>query len=381
MAWNEPGSNNRDPWSQGSGGKRGDGPPPNFKDLLKKLRFGWRGKGPSGSLLALAGVALLLAWLMAGFYQVDEQEQAVVMRFGAYVGTVGPGAHWHWPPPLEHKKTVNVTNPRQFPVQGEMLTKDMNLVDVSMTIQFRISSVEDYLFGVHLPEETLGRAARSALLEVVARYPIDEVLGVTAGGGAQAAIAAEAKSRLQQIIDSYHCGLLVTDTALKVDPPEAVRADFYEVFKAGEEQKSKRADAQAYAADRLPRARAESAREVAEATAYRDEAIAHAKGDAARFDALLAEYRKSPQVTRKRLYLETMSQIYAGIGKVLLDAGHGNPSVNVPVEQLLNAAGTLPKSTERPSGGGDSAAAPAARGSGAPGSADDSARSRDRESH
>jgi membrane protease subunit HflK len=376
MAWNEPGSNNRDPWNQGSGGKRSDGPRPDLKDLLRKLRSGWGGKGPSAPIMALVGVALALAWLLSGFYQVDEQEQAVVMRFGAYVGTVGPGAHWHWPPPIEHKKTINVTNPRQFSVQGEMMTKDLNLVDVSMTIQFRITSAQDNLFGVHEPGDALSRAAQSALLDVVAGYSIDDVLGT-----AQAAIAAQAKVRMQQIVDAYHCGVLVTDTSLKVDPPEAVRPAFYEVFKAGAEQKGQRDDAQAYAADRLPRARAEADREVADATAYRDETIAHAKGDAARFDAVLEQYRKSPQVTRKRLYLETMSDIYAGAGKVLLDNGHGNASVNLPIEQLLGATGTAPKAGEHPSAAGDVAAPAPPRGSGPAGEPDDSARSRDRESH
>lgn len=380
MAWNEPGNNNRDPWNQGSGGKRGD-LPPNLNELIRRLRARFGGKGPNGSMILLLAVGLLLVWLLSGFYQVDEQEQAVVLRFGAYVGTVGPGLHWHLPPPLEHKKNINVTNPRQTSVQAELLTKDLNLVDVALTVQFRVSSVQDNLFSVHQPDDALRQAAASALQEVVAGYAVDDVIRV----GAQAVIAENTKQRLQQLVDGYHCGLLVTDASLKVNPPEAVTAAFADAYKADDEQKSRRNDAQAYAADRLPKARAEAARKVGEATAYREQAIARAEGDAARFTALLQEYRKSPQVTRKRLYLETMSEIYAGAGKVLLQTGSGT-NLNLPLEQLLGGAAAPANAPAEPRSGGDGAA-PAAppRSSAVPGAgsgnSDDSSRSRDRESH
>ncbi|MDR3417843.1 MAG: FtsH protease activity modulator HflK, partial [Nevskia sp.] len=336
MAWNEPGgSNNRDPWSQGPGGKRGDAQP-DLNELLKRFRARWGGrggKGPGGVSVLLGAALLVLLWLLAGFYTVDEQDRGVVIRLGAYARTVGPGLHWHLPPPFEHVKRINVTTPHQAAVQSELLTKDQNLLDVGLSVQFRVSSAEDNIFNVDRPNDTLQYAARSALQQVIAGYTIDQVLG-----DQQNAIANRVREVLQRTLDTYHCGLQVTDLSLtKPEPPEAVQAAFYDTIKATEDQKRARNEAQAYAAGVLPKARADAARSATEAQAYRDQAIARAEGDTARFSALLQEYRKSPQVTRKRLYLETMSEIYASTGKVLVDVDKGNPTFTVPLQPLLGS--------------------------------------------
>jgi modulator of FtsH protease HflK len=335
MAWNEPGNNNRDPWSQGPGGKRGD-TPPDLNELLKRFKARWGGrdgKGLGGVPVLLIVALLVLIWLLFGFYTVGEQEQALVLRFGAYARTDGPGLHWRLPP-FEHVKKVVVSQPRQATVQGELLTKDQNLVDVSFTAQFRIVSAEDSVFSVTSPDDSLRLAAQSALQQVVAGYTVDQVLG-----DAQQAIALKTRQMLQQILDGYHCGLQVTDANLsRVQPPDAVQPAFFDTIRAGEDRKRAHNEAQAYADSRVPGARGDAARSVTEAQAYSDQVIARAKGDAARFDAVLQQYRKSPQVTRKRLYLDTMSEIYAKSPKVLVDVEKGVPNFTVPLKQLRDAA-------------------------------------------
>lgn len=369
MAWNEPGNNNRDPWSQGPGGKRGE--IPDLNQLLKRLRDRWSGSGLGGVPALLVAALLVLIWLLAGFYTVDEQDRGLVIRFGAYARTDGPGLHWHLPPPIEHVKKVNVGGSRQAPVQSELFTKDQNLVDIGLSVQFRVSAVEDNAFNVERPDETLQFAAKSALQQVIAGYTIDEVVGKSDLSNSQSEIAAKTRQLLQQILDGYHCGLQITDVSLsKVAPPDAVQPAFADTIRAADDQKRAHADAQSYAASRVPVARGEASRSVNEAQTYRDQVIARAEGDAARFNAVLQEYRKSPQVTRKRLYLDTMTEIYAKSGAVLVDVDKGNPSFNVPLQQLLNGAAESPS----PPAASNATPPPAT-----PGSDDSGARSRGRE--
>ncbi len=372
MAWNEPGNNNRDPWNQGSGGKRGE-LPPDLNQLLKRFKERWgSGKGLGGVPLLLVAALLGLIWLLLGFYTVDEQERGLVIRFGAYARTDGPGLHWHLPPPFEHIKKVNVGIPRQTSVQSAAFTKDQNLVDLVLSVQFRVSSAEDNFLNVEKPDETLQSAAQSALQQVIAGYTIDEVVGKSDLSNNQAQIAAKTRQLLQQILDGYHCGLQISDVSLsKVTPPDALVPAFADTIKAADDQKRARSDAQAYASSRVPVARGEASRSVTEAQAYRDQVIARAEGDVARFNAVLQEYRKSPQVTRKRLYLDTMTEIYSNSGTVLVDVDKGNPNFTVPLQQLLNGAAENPA----PAAAAPSAAAPAVSG----GNDDNSARSRNRE--
>ncbi len=372
MAWNEPGNNNRDPWNQGSGGKRGE-LPPDLNQLLKRFKERWGGgKGLGGVPLLLVAALLGLIWLLLGFYTVDEQEQGLVIRFGAYARTNGPGLHWHLPPPFEHIKKVNVGIARQASVQSAAFTKDQNLVNLVLSVQFRVSSAPDNQFNVDRPDDSLTDAAKSALQQVIAGYTIDEVVGKSDLSNSQTQIAAKTRQLLQQILDGYHCGLQIGDVSLsKVAPPDALVPAFADTIKAADDQKRARSDAQAYASSRVPVARGEATRSVTEAQAYRDQIIARAEGDVARFNAVLQEYRKSPQVTRKRLYLDTMTEIYSGSGTVLIDVDKGNPNFTVPLQQLLNGAAENPA----PSAAAPSAATPPASS----GNDDNSARSRNRE--
>lgn len=380
MAWNEPGNNNRDPWNPGGGGGKGGGAkPPDLNEFFKRLRARWgNGKQRSGLILLVAAF-LVLCWLLAGFYTVNDGEYGLVTRLGAYSHTDKPGLNWHLPPPFEHVKMVNVGVVRQVPaVPVEMLTKDQNLVQAGVALQFKVTSAEDYAFNnVDNPEDILILASASALQQVIGQHGVDEVVGGGDRGNSQAEIAAATRQLLQQILDSYHSGIQLTAATLKIGPPDALVPDFADAIRAAEDRKSQRNDAQAYADSRVPAARAEAARDISAAQAYRDQVIARAEGDVARFAAVLQEYRKSPQVTRKRLYLDTMSEIYAKSGKVLVDVDKGNPSFTVPVQQLQQppAAPAAPSSVPPPS----SSASPGATPAPAPGdNAEDNARSRSR---
>ncbi|MBV8063176.1 MAG: FtsH protease activity modulator HflK [Nevskia sp.] len=338
MAWNEPGNNNRDPWSQGGGGKGGP-TPPDLKDLFKRLQARWGGGSGKerGGLLLLLAALVVLGLLLRGFYTVGEGERFLVTRLGAYSRTDGPGLHWHLLVFEKVLKKINVGILRQLPARPvQMLTKDQNLVEVGLALQFKVTSAEDYSFNnVDNPEDIVVDAATSALQQVVGAHTIDEVVGRSDLSNSQLEIAAATRQLLQQILDSYHSGVQLTEASLKVEPPEALQPAFADVIKAAEDRRGLRNDAQAYADSRVPAARAEAARNITEAQAYRDQVIARAEGDVARFAAVLAEYRKSPQVTRKRLYLDTMGEIYARSGKMLVDVDKGNFSFTVPVEQLL----------------------------------------------
>jgi membrane protease subunit HflK len=369
MAWNEPGPG-RDPWNQKPGGKRGDGPP-DLDELLKRLKARLTGKGggraPTGGKLpqGLAGIiAVLLAslWLLSGFYTVDEQERGVVQRFGAYEGTVEPGLRWHLPWPIEHVEHVDFTRLRQVTDRSTMLTQDQNLLDVELTVQYRVSSAEDFYFNVADPDRTLQQAAEASVREVVGRVSVDD--------GHQN-IAEQTRQLLQKRLDVYRSGLAIKAVNFQAQPPDAVKAAFVDAINASSERDSLRNEAQAYANEHLPKARSEAARNLEEAAAYRDRIVARAEGDAARFSALLEEYRKAPKITRERLYLDTMQDIYANTSKVLVDIDKGSPVFTVPLDQLL-------KNAPKPDAPTDAAvtSAPAAAHSGS--RSDDPARPRDR---
>ncbi len=355
MAWNEPPNPNRDPWSAG---RRGGGPP-DLEEMLKRLRArfsGKRGKPFSSSGLGLFALALVTLWLASGFYVVDEQEQAVILRFGAHARTVGPGLHWHAPRPFEQEKKVNVTRMRSAPDKFDLLTQDENVVSTELTVHFRVSSPAAFLL-VDDPDETVRQLSRAAMLELAGHTTMDAMLSKS-----RQTIADKARQMLQQRLDAYDAGLTVSDVDLQqVLPPEQVKKDFDDAVRADQDQKRLREDAQAYAADRLPKARGAAARETAEAASYRDRVIAIAEGESSRFTQLLGEYRKAPRVTRERLYLDMMSDVLGHTNKVLLDVDKGGPVIYLPLEQLLkngqSAGGdeALPSTSATPSRQGSSA--------------------------
>lgn len=374
MAWNEPGPN-RDPWNQGGGGnKRGDGPP-DLDEMLRRLKARLSGKGPRGpgpgmggapkALIALVVAAVGALWLGTGFYVIDEQERGVVMRFGAYSRTTEPGWGWHAPWPMEKVEIVNVTQVRQVNDRATMLTRDENIVDIELTVQYRVSSAEQYLFSVDDPDSTLRQATKAAVRETVGRSEMDFI--ITQG---RQAVSDRTKQLLQDRLDTYKCGLVVTEVNLQsAQAPEAVKSAFDDAIKAREDQQRIKNEAEAYANDRLPRARGAAARQLEEASAYRDQVVARAEGDAARFSQLVAEYRKAPKVTRDRLYLDTMGQVLSGSSKVLVDVKQGNSMFYLPLDQLLKNAPKADDYDYPIASGGASSRAPATS---------DPSRSRDR---
>jgi membrane protease subunit HflK len=339
MAWNEPGPG-RDPWNQGSGGKRGSGSgPPDLEELLKRLRKRFlRGEGgsgaPPGNVIAMLAAALVVAWVLSGLYSVGAQQRAVVLRFGALVATVDPGLHWHLPWPIESAIKADVTPVRQAPVHAALLTADQNLVEIDATVQFRVSSASDFLFSLDDPDKTVREATTAALREVVAQTSMDSILG-----DGQRVAAARARARLQSWLDSYHSGLIVIDVSIsQAAPPDAVQDAFADAIKAVEDQKKQEQDALAYANDRLPRARGEAATKLAQANAYAEQLVARAQGEVDRFSALYEEYRHSPEITRRRLYIDTMAEVLSHTRKVVVDSSKGGPSVNVVVPSVNGAA-------------------------------------------
>jgi membrane protease subunit HflK len=381
MAWNEPGPG-RDPWNTPPGGGKRGGGAPDIDALLKRLRA-WLSsggkRGPSG-LVGLLLPLLILAWLISGCYTVEEQERGIVLRFGAYAGTDEPGFRWHFPWPVESVVKINVAGVRSVSNHSTLLTQDLSIVDVALTVQYRVSSAVDYLFNVQDPDNTLQQATASALREVVGASTMNEVLNNDGR-----ALAERTRHVLQDRLDAYKAGLLLTDVTLQeAQPPDAVKAAFDDVDRAREEARRVRADAEAYANDRLPRARSDAERRMAEASAYRDQVIARAEGDASRFSELLAEYRRAPQVTRDRLYLDAMSDVLNQSSKILVDVEHGSPVINVPLEQLLKAAPESSAAAESQVRPGMTGLPNAQRSPPSPGAgtgSDEGLRSRERGSH
>jgi membrane protease subunit HflK len=340
MAWNEPGGGNRDPWNPG-GRRGGDGQLPDVDQMLERLKSRFKGKGPRPGGLSSGGIGLVVAaivvlWAMSGFYVIDEQERGVVMRFGAYAGTSEPGLRWRLPWPIEKVETINVTQVRQVSERSDMLTQDENIVDIELKVQYRVLSAEKYLFSQADPDSTLRQVTKSAVREVVGRSKMDDVIS---GAGRQD-VSQRTQQILQERLDAYDSGLVVAEVNLQnAQAPEAVQDAFLDATKAREDQVRLTNEAEAYANDRLPRARGAAARELAEAIAYRDRLIAQAQGEADRFVKLLTEYRKAPRVTRDRLYLETMSEVFAGSNKVLVDVDRGGPMIYLPLDQLTKPRG------------------------------------------
>ncbi|HUS24170.1 MAG TPA: FtsH protease activity modulator HflK [Candidatus Binatia bacterium] len=352
MAWNDPPGGGRDPWNQGGRGA------PDLDHMLQRLKGRFKGKGPGkgpaglssgGTGLLVSSVALL--WILTGFYSVDEQERGVVLRFGAFVAVADPGPRWHLPWPVDEVEKVNVTQLRQATERADLLTRDQNLVDVELKVQYRVSSAEKYLFGVEDPDGTLRQAARSAMGEVVGARSLEALLGQ-----ARTEAARLVQQRLQALLDQYGTGLVISEVNMSAQAPEAVKQAFAEADRAGEDQKRLRNEALAYANDRVPKARGAAARQVAQAQGDRSQRIARAQGDTLRFTQLLGEYRKAPRVTRDRLYLETMSEVLSRATTVIVDGGPGAPVVQLPPEAFRRT----PVASDT---GDDETAAPAPRAS------------------
>lgn len=339
MAWNEPGGNNNDPWGGNNQG------PPDLDEALKKFQekigglFGGGGSGGqspgfgAGSLGAIALIAAFV-WAVFGFYQVDQQENAVVLRLGVYHDTVTAGLHWN-PPLIDSVTKVNVTKVRSAEHRASMLTEDENIVDVPMSVQYTVSDPAHFLLKVRDPELSLEQAMESALRHVVGGSAMDQV--ITEG---RQQMAVDVKLRLQNYLDNYQTGILVADVNIRESrAPAQVQDAFDDVTRAKEDKSRLKNEAEAYANTIIPEARGAAQRQLEESNAYRDQVIARAEGEAARFSKLLVEYKKAPEVTRRRLYLDAMQDVYANSTKVMVDVKDGNNMMYLPLDKMTRSGG------------------------------------------
>ncbi len=344
MAWNEPGGDKKDPW--GGGGDKG---PPDLDEAFKKLQEklagifgggkpsadGGNSSGPteiSGGFIALVLLALVAVWAALGVYQVDEKDRAVVLRFGKYVDTYGPGLHWN-PPLVESKTIVRVTEERQYSSQGLMLTEDENIVESPLTVQYNVADPKAFVLNVKNPELSLQQATDSALRHVVGSSKLDDVVSV----GRQQ-IGVEVKARLQEYLDNYGTGIQVVKINIQeAKPPAEVKEAYDDVIKAREDQERYINEAQAYSNGIIPESRGKAQRLIEEANGYQAKVIVEAQGEAQRFEKLLAEYIKAPEVTRERLYLDAVEDVMSASSKVLIDVEGGNNMMYIPLDKIMEA--------------------------------------------
>ena len=341
MAWNEPGGGkDRDPW-----GNRDDQGPPDLDEAFRKLQnslsnmFGGGSGGGTGGtakpmnfkVVALVLPLLLLIYLALGVYQVDEQEKGVVLRFGKLLpGVILPGLHWN-PPLIDDVLIENVTRVRSRPHDSEMLTEDENIVKVKMTVQYVISDIKSYKLQVKSPDESLYQATESALRHVVGGTEMHQVL--TEG---RAQLAADVRDRIQVYMARYGTGIQVTQVNIEeTAPPDAVRAAFDDVIKAREDEVRLRNEADAYANQVIPEARGEAQRYLEEAEGYKQSTIAEATGEAERFNKVYVEYKLAPEVTRERIYLDTIESVMESSTKLMIDVEGGNNLLYLPLDKIM----------------------------------------------
>jgi len=357
MAWNEPGNNgngndkdkDKDPWG---GGRKGGGQgPPDIDEVVRNLTkkfnslFGGGSGGSSstgssssggGGLSAglIAGLVAVVAviWGFMGFYIVDEAERGVVLRFGKVLDlTVQPGLHWN-PPVVDEVSLVNVSelNAKTYENRA-MLTTDENIIDIAVTVQYLIQDPVKYVIAVQDPELSLDNASESAIRHVVGGNFMDQIL--TTG---RDRMAADVQERLQDYMNAYNTGIFVSQVnVVDAQPPDAVRPAFDDVIRAREDEQRVQNQAQQYSNQIIPEARGEAQRRIEAANAYSAEVVAEATGDASRFDQLLTEYLKSPEVTRQRLYIDSIEDVMTASSKIMVDVEGGNNMLFLPLDKLM----------------------------------------------
>ena len=290
-------------------------------------------KGPPSSLLIVLGLFL---WILTGLYQVDDSERGVVLRFGEYSQTTTPGLRWHVPWPIESVEIVNVNVVNRFKQQTTMLTSDENIIVVDLVVQYRKTNPVDYLFNVRDPEETLSEVSESAIREVAGKTDLDFIL--TEG---RSSIAIQTQEVIQNTLDEYGTGINVTQVALQdANFPVQVENAVQDAIKAREDKERYAFEAEAYANDIVPKARGDAAKMIQEAEAYKAKVIADSEGEAERFSKLLVEYQKAPEVTRERLYIEAIENVYGNSNKVLMDSDGSGNLMYLPIDKLLQQNST-----------------------------------------
>ncbi len=342
MAWNQPGGGNKDPWDRGDQGADVEAFLNRLKGSLGRV-FGGGGGGSGGTGgpgLGLLIVGLVVLWLLFDAWtMIDERQRGVVLRFGEFQRLMAPGPNLKLPRPFESVTKVDVTQLRSIGDQVRMLTRDENIVQVEYNVQYLVADPEKYLFGARDPDETLRQATESAVRDVVGSSEMDQVLT-----GERAALAADARRRLQDILDSYNTGLQVSVFNLQnARPPTEVREAFDDAISAREDRERIESVAHAYASTVVPEARGEAARVRTEAEGYKASVVARAEGDAERFRLLADEYARAPEVTRRRLYLETMQFVLGRNRKVF--AGDSGNVLYLPIDG--QSGSTAPANLQR----------------------------------
>jgi membrane protease subunit HflK len=342
MAWNEPGGDNRDPW----GGRGGDGPP-DLDEVARKMRdkmgrfFGGGsggsggGKGIGSSIsVGLIAIIALVAWALSGIYIIEPAERGVVLRLGKFHTVTMPGPHW-FIRGIETVDKVDVDSLRTVSHRAKILTRDENIIQVELAVQYQVKDAEDYLFEVRDPDTTLREATESALREVIGAIPMDQFLS-----GGRGAIVQQTKELTQSILEMFRTGLILTSVNLQdPQPPEEVQGAFEDAIKAREDAVRYKNQAEAVALDIVPKARGDATRMREAANAYRERVIAQAEGETSRFLQTLLEYEKAPEITRKRLYLETMEYVLSNTSKVVMSVKDGNNLMYIPLDKLMENRG------------------------------------------
>jgi membrane protease subunit HflK len=352
-------------------GKKNNEGPPDLDEILRKLQqkisglLGFRSRPPGspgggsnmsnavGGGMAFVVLLILAVWLASGFYIVDEGRRGVVLRLGKYIETTMPGPRWHIPYPIETVEVVNVSqvrtvevgyrgNPKnKQPQEALMLTDDENIVDIQFAVQYTLKSPEDYLFKNKNPEDNVLQAAETAIREVVGKSPMDFVLSQ-----GRSEISARVKKLMQEILDKYETGINVTTVNLQsASAPEQVLPSFEDVVRAQQDRERFKNEGQAYSNDVVPKAQGIRSRLIEEANGYKQSVVATAQGDAARFRSILTEYERAPQVTRERIYLDTMQQVLSATSKVIVDAKGGQNLLYLPLDRIMQMATQSQSST------------------------------------
>ena len=372
MPWNEPGGNkDKDPWSnKPSRGNSSDG----IEDAIQKMNdklgqlFGGKssGNGDGGSensggdgsginkavVIGLGAIAFI-AWLSTGIYTVDSAERGVELRFGKYHQTTMPGLHWHLPSPIDRVEKVDVDRNRTASDKSgstHMLTKDENIISIAVNVQYRIKNPENYLFNVYLPDyeidqrrATIYNVMRSAVREVVGRNTMDSIIGAD-----REKMAPDVLLIMQRVLDDYKSGIDVMKVNVTdAEAPKEVKDAFDDAIRAREDQNRFKNQAETYAKQVVPNARGKAARIIEDATAYRSRAISKAQGESSRFEQLSNSYKKAPDVTRERLYLETMEQVLESSSKVMIDSKSGNNMLYLPLDKLQGNASAATGSSSK----------------------------------
>jgi modulator of FtsH protease HflK len=354
MSWNEPGGNDKDPWSDRNN------TPPDLDEVLRSLQnkfnrlfggsnnsSGNNGQEPSTLIVGIIVAVSVTVWLAFGTYTVEQSSRGVVTRFGAYSRTTTPGLNWHLPAPIEQVQIINIEEQRyievgyrsgsnqplgSIPKESMMLTKDENIIDVRLAVQYKVKDAKDFAFNVLGPSSTLKQVTESVERAVIGRNDMDYVL--TEG---RSEIVQAIKNEIQTIMDSYQAGILITSVNLQdAQPPSQVQGAFDDAIKAREDKQRLINEAEAYANDIVPKARGLASRIVQESEAYKERVIAQSTGDASRFSQLLTAYKKAPAITRQRMYLEAVEQVVGSSTTILVDSKTGGNMLYLPIDKLAN---------------------------------------------